>query len=46
MEVEEGAEGLFEEVVDLGDEGVGDVDASEPSADDAAVLGLDESVVV
>ncbi len=46
MEVEEGAEAALEEVVDLGDEGVGDVDVAEPLAHDAAVLGLDEGVVV
>ena len=46
VEVEEGAEAALEEVVDLGDEGVGDVDVAEPLAHDAAVLGLDEGVVV
>ena len=37
---------VVEEGVDLGDEGVGDVDVAEPLPDDAAVLGLDERVVV
>ena len=46
VEVEEGAEVVVEEGVDLGDEGVGDVDVAEPPADDGAVLGLDERVVV
>ena len=46
VEVEEGAEAVAEEVVDLGDEIVGDVDVAEPRADDGAVLGLDERVVV
>ena len=46
VEVEEGAEVVAEEVVDRGDEGVGDVDVTEPFADDGAVLGLDEGVVV
>ena len=46
VEVEEGAEVVVEEGVDAGDEGVGDVDVAEPFPDDAAVLGLDERVVV
>ena len=46
VEVEEGAEAALEEDVDPGDEGVGDVDVAEPPADDRAVLGLDERVVV
>ena len=46
VEVEVGAEVVVEEGVDLGDEGVADVDVAEPFADDAAVLGFDECVVV
>ena len=46
VEVEEGAEVVVEEGVDPGDEGVGDVDAAEPFADYAAVLGLDQRAVV
>lgn len=46
VEVEEGTEGVVEEGVDLGDEGVGDVNMSEPPAHDAAVFGLDQRVVV
>ena len=46
VEVEERAEVVVEEGVDPGDEGVGDVDVAEPLADDAAVLRLDQRVVV
>ena len=46
VEVEEGAEAALEEDVDPGDEMVGDVDVAEPPADDGAVFGFDERVVV
>ena len=46
VEVEEGAEAVAEEGVEAGDELVGDMDVAEPPTDDAAVLGLDERVVV
>ena len=46
MEVEEGAEVVVEVGVDLGDEGVGAADMAQPLADAAAVLGLDQCVVI
>ena len=46
MMVEEGGERVAKEGVDPRGEVFGDVGASEPPADDVAVLGLDEGVVV
>ena len=46
VEVEEGGERVAQEGVDEGSEVAGDVGVAEPLADHAAVLGLDEGVVV